>query len=352
MREEYNSQASGKSKSKELFTLNLPSFGTTRFIAEEIIIRHPETEIPTATSIVGFSAAINLTNDTKTSPEQYETKFRTVLDVLSIFFRQAISLHGWTYTGDRTITTWINPLEQASAPCSREERGKYMIAPQIFPECASKLVQAYNDKDENIRALTRQLSVTLNPRIEKPAPYQILSMYRVLELIATEIYKQHKITEKKTSTDKELASLLKKLESEVSAQDHENTKEISKRLKGFINTVEKGTSFRKKIKTMSRRYPTIDIYCRDLWPLLGSKKLPGIREIRNLLAHGDHSSVRMETVIVAEWHLTIFLERLIFILLKTDVPDGIQPDSSWLKKSGGVYYQKNEWKQMQARGLR
>lgn len=56
-------------------------------------------------------------------------------------------------------------------------------------------------------------------------------------------------------------------------------------------------------------------YHADLWPILGSKKQRGLREIRNALAHGRGSFVSVDVIAVAEWHLAILLERLIFVLL-------------------------------------
>ena len=87
----------------------------------------------------------------------------------------------------------------------------------------------------------------------------------------------------------------------------------------------------------------------DLWPILGSERQRGLRELRHALAHGRSSFVSLDVIAVAEWHLAILLERLIFVLLGLTVPEEISPGSFLLRTAGRGWYERDQWGLLQSK---
>lgn len=135
---------------------------------------------------------------------------------------------------------------------------------------------------------------------------------------------------------------LEKLKDAVVAEDGDDASVISARLGGLINVVNR-SSIQDKLKAFFRVYPAMDHYCKDLWPILGSDKERGLREVRHALAHGSGSFISPDVLAVAKWHLSILLERVIFVLLDMPLPDGISPGSYWLQMGGKGWYELDWW---------
>lgn len=332
-----------RSHSADLFVLDLPDLGATRFVAEWVTVYHRDAELPGATVIAGFSAVADLPQDAPIDVDRMVAKFKSSLDVLSVLFRQAVSLHGWTYTDDETVSTWVDPLEPNVTPSARECRGDFVAQPQVFVECATSLVHAYAQADEKTRSLVRHLSVAVNPHTNSRTNDRFLFMFSVLERVVDFAWKRDQTPRSPAVTDNAVTTLLQRLNDTVVAEGGENASEISARLKGFINTVKNGTSVRDKFNAFFRMYPTMINYCADLWPLLGSDRERGLREVRHALAHGRSSSVSLNVVAVAEWHLAILLERVIFVLLDMTLPNGISPGSHLLRMGGRGWYERDWW---------
>lgn len=332
-----------RSHSEELFVLDLPDLGATRFVVEWVTVYHRTAEIPGATVVAGFSAVAGLPADTPIDVDQLVAKFRNLLNVLSVLFRQAVSLHGWTYTDGETVSTWVNSLEPNVTPSAREDRGDFVARPQAFVECATSMIHAYEKVDEVTRSLVRHLSLTVNPHTNSRTNDRFLFMFSALERVVESTWRRDQTPRSPAATDNAVATLLNRLKETVVAEGCENAPEISKRLEGFIKTVENGTSGRDKFEAFFRVYPAMAFYHADLWPILGSKKQRGLREIRNALAHGRGSFVSVDVIAVAEWHLAILLERLIFVLLGMTVPEGIYPGSFLLRTGGRGWYERDRW---------
>lgn len=334
---------------EELFVLDLPDLGATSFVAEWVTVYHRDAEIPSATVIAGFSAVAGLPPDAPIDADRMVAKFRSSLEVLSVLFRQAVSLHGWTYTDGETVSTWVDPLEPNVTPSAREGRGDFVAKPQVFVECATSLAHAYGKADEGTRSLVRHLSVAVNPHTNARTNDRFLFMFSALERVVEFARKRDKTQRSPAVTDNAVTTLLERLKEAVVAEDGENASEISARLEGFIKTVKNGTSVRDKFEAFFRVYPTMTYYCADLWPILGSDKERGLREIRHALAHGRSSFVSLDVVAVAEWHLAILLERVIFVLLDMTLPDGISPDSYLLRRGGCGWYERDWWRPLRSK---
>lgn len=331
-----------RSHTEELFVLDLPDLEMTRFVAEWVTIYHRDAEIPGATVIAGFSAVASLTPAGPIDVDRMVAKFKSSLEVLSVLFRQAVSLHGWTYTDGRTVSTWINPLEPNVTPSVRENRGDFVVRPQVFVECATSLAHAYEKADEKTRSLVRHLSVAVNPHINSRTADRFLFMFSVLERVIESAWKRDQTPKSSAVTTFAVIKHLEQLKEAVVAEGSENASEISARLGGLINVVNR-PGVRDKFEAFFRVYPTMIHYCADLWPILGSDKERGLREIRNALAHGCSSFVSLDVVAVAEWHLAILLERMIFVLLDMTLPDGLSPGSFLLQRGGRGWYERDWW---------
>lgn len=337
-----------RSHAEDLFVLNLPDLGTTRFVAEWETIYHRDAEIPGATVIAGFSAIAALPPDGPIDADLMVAKFRSSLEVLSVLFRQAVSLHGWTYTDDETVSTWIAPLEPNVTPSAHENRGDFVARPQVFVECATNLAHAYGKADKEIRSLVRHLSVAVNPHTNSRTADRFLFMFSVLERVAEFAWKRDQTPQSSSVTTHAVIKHLEQMKEAVVAQDGENASEISARLGGLIDVVNR-PSVRDKFEAFFRMYPAMHRYCADLWPVLGTDKERGLREIRNALSHGRSAFVSLDVVAIAEWHLAILLERMIFVLLDMTLPDGISPNSYLLRMGGRGWYERDWWEPLRSK---
>lgn len=339
-----------RSYSEELFVLDLPDLGATNFVTEWVTEFHRDAELPGATVVAGFSAVVDLSQGTHASDvNRLVEKFRSSLEILSVLFRQAISLHGWTYTDGVTVSSWIDPLEPNVTPSARESRGHFVAKPHGFVECATNLSHAYERADEETRSLVRNLLIAVNPHVNMRANDRFLFMFSALERVIEFARRGDQTPRSPAVTDNAVATLLEELKESVVLEGGESALDISARLEGFIRVVRNGTSVREKISAFFRVYPIMIDCCADLWPILGSDRMRGLREVRNSLAHGGSSLVPFDVVAVAEWHLAILLERAIFVLLEIALPEGICPRSNLLRRGGKGWYEREYWEVLRSK---
>lgn len=337
-----------KSMSEDLFILDLPGLGGTRFVAEWTTTYHRDAEVPGATVVAGFSAVANLPTEGPIDVDEMVAKFKSSLEVLSVLFRQAVTLHGWTYTDRETVSTWIAPLAPNITPSAHEDRGDFVALPQAFAESATKLVHAYGNANKRTRSLVRHLSVAVNPHRQSRTEDHFLFMFSALERVIESALWMDQTADRPAIAKNAVDELLKRLQKSVAAQGGEDAAEISARIEGLIGVVNR-PSVRDKFGAFFRVYPLMVNYCGDIWPILGSGKERGLREIRNAMSHGRGSFVSLDVVSVAEWHLAILLERVIFVLLGMDLPDGISPGSFSLRIGGRGWYERDLWIALQSK---
>lgn len=333
---------SDSSNSKELFVLDLPGLGQTSFLVEWVTVYHRDAEIPGATVSAGFCAVANLPSDGSKDVDRIVSKFKSSLEVLSVLFRQATTLHGWSCSDGETISTWIAPLEPNMTFSAHEDRGDYVARPQVFIECAAILVKAYEEADKETRSLVRHLSVALNPHVHAKSADRFSFMFSALERVVESAWRKDRTPGEASDTTDELIEHLKRLQKSVAADGGEHALAISARIGGLVKVVS-SPSIRDKFDAFFRLYPMMSIYSADLWPVLGTEKERGLREIRNALAHGRGSFVPVNVVAVAGWHLAILLERLVFVLLNIGIPEGIDLNSYLLRHGARGWYERDWW---------
>lgn len=337
-----------KSHREDLFELDLPELGQVKFIAEWATVYHRDSEIPGATVNAGFSALISFEKGAQFNAMNLVENFKSSLLILSVLFRQAVTLHGWTYTDGQSTTTWIDPLEPNVTPSFQEDRGEYVAQPQLFVEWATNLARAYAETDEKKRSLVRHLSLAVNPHVRSRSKDRFLFMFTALERVIEFAWKNDQTPLSPAITTSKVITHLKELQAKVLLENSENAIEISERLKGLVGVVNR-PSVRNKFEAFLRVYPTMNFYCADLWPVLSIGKNRGLKDVRDSIAHGASSFVPVEVVAVAEWHLAILLERVIFVLLNMSAPVGIAPNSYLLRHGARGWYERNRWEPLQSK---
>lgn len=327
---------------RELFLLNLPPLGPTSFVVEWVTIYHRDAETLGASVHAGFSAVTALPTNGPVEIETLVANFKRCLDILAIPFRQAVSLLGWTYNDGQTISTWIAPLAPAVTPSAREDRGEHVAKPQLFVECAAALAGAYENADVQTRSLVRHLSLAVNPHSDLRYRDHFMFMFSGFERVIESAWKRDKTPNSPTVTTHAVIMHLEQLIETVVSEGGADALVVSQRLSGLIKVV-KGASIQDKLKAFFRVYSAMNGFCLDLWPILGVGKERGLREIRHALAHGSGSLISPNVLAVANWHMAILLERMVFVLLEVPMPEGISPNSFLLRMGGKGWYEQDWW---------
>lgn len=285
--------------------------------------------------------------------------FKDVLTILSIFFRQAVGLLGWEKRfRTSTETIWINSLQPNLSTYMGEadKRDNFLAFPEEFEECAEKLVNEYLEADQKIKKVIRKLSVSLAPHISVSTRARFLSMFSALEEAMNLIKLRGPEQEKLDASNSELIKHLKRLRGTIESESTEFTEKLLERVDGFIKTVEgKSLSFSAKVEAFFKVYPGLSVYGDDLWPIKESdekeygKKL-SLKSIRDKIAHGSYAEINHQALAVASWHLSIFIERLIFKMLGVTLPQGIDRNSYFLATES--WYNPDYWSSLQKAALK
>lgn len=328
--------------SEDLFVLNLPEIGVTRFIVEWVTEYYQNTQNPGATVQAGFGAIANLPNE-KSDINEIVAKFKKYLTVLSILFRQSVYVNGWTYNSEsQEISTWIAPLDPQSPPSSREERGERFVSGEDFLKYSEKLASAYEAADSKIQSLVRHCSLAVNPYNVLRSGDHFLLMFSAFERVVEYAWRNDKTPRSQSVTTPIVIDHIERLVQSIKDDGGEDSLLISSRLAGLVGVIN-SPSFRDKLESFFRVYPSMMNYCADLWPISGTLKERGIREIRHALAHGGGGFISVEVVAVAKWHLEILLERIVFILLNIAIPEAILPNSQVLAWGARGWYERSWW---------
>ena len=80
---------------------------------------------------------------------------------------------------------------------------------------------------------------------------------------------------------------------------------VVERIEGFIKTVKKGRL--SLLQQLEGALMTWSVKNDDLWPLSGSDALPGLKEVRDKLAHSGPKALHPQSLAVATWHLSILI---------------------------------------------
>lgn len=332
-----------------LFSLLLPGVGLTQFVVDQVTQYEHDADIPGAAVLLGFSAVLPLSIPNLNDVEQIVEKFKESLPTLSVLFRQAVTIHGWTFAGHgEHSSTWVHPLQPNSPSSAWDERGEFVARPQEFIECANKLTRAYAEAETGVKSLVRHLSAAVAPHIWMGAPERFMFMFKVFERVIEFAFRKDESACSATSSDAALIEALQRARNEVLDVGREHAASVADRLTGFVKLVGKA-SVQSKLDSLYRVYPGISGCTDDLWPIVGTERKRGLRDLRNALAHGRSASVPADVVAVATWHLGVLLERVIFVLLGQPLPEGIAPRSVLLSFAGRGWYERQWWEEVRTR---
>lgn len=330
----------------ELFKLNTIELGEIRFI-KYWSIHHVGKKDITAEIYASFAAEINCEETTTTCIAELANKIRDVLTLLSILTRQAITLHGWEWRkSDSTETTWIYPLDPNLAPDMALEPIQDLCLANEFQSHAQALVEKYLAASADLKEAVTLLSVALAPHIEKTTSSNFLALFSVLEQVISLEKLTTEEKKKLKETDDALISELLKLKLNIENENGIHADILAARIDGLISKAKNPSpSFMVRFKNFQNSYPGFNRYILDLWPVSGNEKKPGLKQIRDSLAHGLRQRHNTQAIAVAHWHFARLSERLVFILLDAEVPKGIEINSSSLAREN--WYSRMYWQSVQ-----
>ncbi len=327
---------------QDLFALAHPELGDIRFVVDWVTVYNRPPEVLGASVFGAFCAIVKLPDSMPWDEAKIVEKFQSVLEVLSVLFRQAVKLHGWTFTHDhQTVTTWVGPMDPIVTASAHEERGDFVEKPRDFVQCANGLIRAYAVAEPKTRSLIRNLLSAINPYVKKRGDDHFFNMFKAFEKVIEAAWKSDSSSFSPSVLDNALIPRLEGLIESVRADGGNDVDVLTKRLQGFIKSVKSGGGHVNKFESFIRLYPEMGHYCADLWPVNGTDTKGGLKEIRNALSHGSY--VTTDVITVANWHLGILMERLIFVLLGVGVPEGIRPNSYLLRHGGSGWYERDFW---------
>lgn len=331
----------------ELFRIKTAELGEIRFIKHWSVHRVDKNGV---TAEIRTSFAAEITCDEATAPpiDQLVEKMKDVLIPLSILTRQAITLHGCRWEKkDGVETTWFDPLQPNLAPDMAEEPIENLCFPNEFEAHAQFLVTGFLAASADLKEAVTLISVALAPHVEMSTGANFSALFTALEqAIALEKLTTEERKKLRESDDVLIAELLD-LKTRIEAAKGAHFESVAARIAGLAKSVEaSGPSFKVRFEKFVSAYPFFGIWMSDLWPLTGTQKAPGLKQIRDSLAHGLRQEYTVQAIAVAHWHFARLSERLAFILLAVEVPKGIRFNSVLLSRD--QWYDGPYWKSIRA----
>jgi len=337
--------SSTPSMTVELFKLQTTALGEIRFIKFWSVHR---VDTKGVAAEIRASFAAEILYDEAFPINHYVRKIREVLTPLSILTRQAVTLHGWIWEKrDGIQTMWFNPLEPNLAPDMAEQPVRDVCFPGEFGAQAQAIVEKFLQASATKKETVTLLSVALAPHIELSTAGSFLALFGALEeAVALEKMTREEKTKLRENDDHLIEALLEK-KRQMEATEHPSASAVAARLEGYAKSVKNsGPSFKVRFDKFKTAYPSLPFYMSDLWPLQGSEKQPGLKQIRDSLAHGLGRKYNHQAIAMAHWHFARLAERLAFLVLDVEVPRGIRLNSSLF--SCEPWYERAEWQAVQA----
>lgn len=334
-------------KTVELFKLQTTELGEIRFI-KFWAVHHVDKNGVVAEVRASYAAEILYDETTAIPVEQLVKKMKAVLVPLSILTRQAITLHGWEWQKREGIETmWFNPLDPNLAPDMAEEPVENVCFPQEFDTCAQELVENFLRAPDDVQEAITLISVALAPHVPRSTAGNFSALFGALEQVIALKKLTKEEREKLRASDAEVIAALRDLKGRIEATSSPNAVSVAARIEGFTKSVAGSRpSFNVRFEKFQAAYPALAIYMSDLWPLQGTEKLPGLKQIRDSLAHGLQQAYSAQAIAVAHWHFARLAERLTFIMLGIEVPRGLRFDSLLLSRDS--WYARSEWEAVRA----
>lgn len=333
---------SDESHSKVLFTLSMPRLGDVQFACDWATYYHRDARIPGASIVAGFTAIVEA--DDQANIGERVGAFKNLSVPLSLLFRQAITVHGWTFRGTAaTRTIWLDPLQPHVTVSAHEERGDWVIRPQEFSQRAAEFLKKFDEASARVQGLVHDISVAVAPHVNMRSEDRFVTMFSAFERVVEFGYRLDRDSSRLERSDAAVKAILEKAAANAAMANDEDSLAVSARLAGFAAMIRR-PSVASKLESFANAFPRMHGYMADLWPVVRGPR--SLREIRHSLAHGGDLRSSHDTVAVATWHLGILLERTAFVLLGLDLPVGLQPGSFHLRHGAKGWYDRNWWEPM------
>ncbi|ODC02562.1 hypothetical protein BFW38_02375 [Terasakiispira papahanaumokuakeensis] len=243
----------------------------------------------------------------KLDPQEILEGIDSVLKLMSVFFRQKIMVLGWeAFHEEAHDRFWQYPLEPSRTNYVSVEPKRYLVNIHSLPKRMEDALTAYHNLDDQERKFVDALCYSLRPVTKIGESEWFMAMFRDLESIAVKSSTPKPLSEGETRAVDELRS--------VADSFKENCSNMSERINGFANKVERGVPpVTESICSLFQKYA---VCSSDLWGVSGSKGLVGIR---NKLAHGGPGRVHHQGLAVATLHLSLLNERLVHCILGLEI---------------------------------
>ncbi|MFZ4287704.1 hypothetical protein [Variovorax sp. HJSM1_2] len=335
----------------ELFKLQTVELGEIRFI-KYWSVHHVDHKGVAAEIRASFAAEVSCDELTETPVEQLVEKMKSVLIPLSLLTRQAITLHGWLWEKREGVEAmWFVPLDPNLAPDMAEEPVEDVCFPREFDAHAQALVDKFLRALPETQEAITLISVALAPHVKRSTAGNFSALFSALEQVIALDRLTKEERKRLRESDAEVIAGLLDLKSRVEATSSPNAVSVAARIEGFAKSVEgSGPSFNVRFEKFQAAHPKLAGYMSDLWPLRGTAKLPGLKQIRDSIAHGLRQEYSMHAIAVAHWHFARLAERLAFVVLDLDVPRGLRLGSHLLRRE--QWYDRSEWEAVRAAAKR
>ncbi len=225
-----------------------------------------------------------------------------LLDILSIFFRQRILVHGYNFISNGLRERfWRDPLRPLSTNCVSVDPKHFLVDMDNLSKQVNSALKNYHQLGEVEKKYIFNLSYSLSPAINLRDSERFMSLFRELEYISGDA---------KRRILKENENLLVEKFDIIAESFSGIDPEICERVKGFSRMISGGKPSlgeRLIIYLQSK-----DVYYADLWSILGKNSLT---DIRNKLTHRGAHYVHHQGLAVATLHLSLLTERIAFALL-------------------------------------
>lgn len=292
----------------ELFSLDLPHLGNVTFFRVWNFLS--EKDGLNGSAVLSFVLSVN-SDEITIDPRQTPELIRNALAIPSIFWRQRVAVLGWEYTNENgyRVSIWNQPLDPVKPEKTALQPHSELVGRANLQEDLAKATRHFSELQPELQKLIELMGMGLVPYVQQHPTDRFLSLFHALEK-CRKFATREPSAEVQAVTD-ELLGILR------SAQDS-STGPVSDRLAGLVTSVLSGPKVDLKIQ-LEEIFAKWNIVSRDIWPLTGREKMPGLKQVRDRLSHSGSTAVNSTCLPVATFHLAVLVERIVLALLSIRV---------------------------------
>lgn len=295
-------ESTDESRIEELFALTLPVVGKATFLRQWRFWRN----VDNVTSKGACSFILEL-SDASTALTEFSSRspFLSALVVPSIFMRQRIAVNGWEEQGHSVKEVIRQPLEPILPKSYSIPPDDYLVREPRLIEVVERACRAFSGLSLEMQQTVEKMALGLVPFNKLGHEERFRTMFYALESC-------RKFASKTPSS----AILQARDEVLVALKSaHEQvTGRAAERVHGFIQSVETGPKVDLRIQ-LEEVLENWKVVTYDLWPLFGNDAEPGLVKIRDKLSHSGSSSVNSDSLVLATYHLSLLIERIVLAIL-------------------------------------